>query len=757
LHGFTERGAFRPCRSPEFRVYERPAPKIGGDQGNFEMLSELVAQKLDGLPVQPGCYVFYGEDGKVLYVGKAKSLRSRVRSYFQDGGSDTRAFISALPRLLHDIQTFVTASEKEAAILENSLIKELEPRLNVKLRDDKEYLNLRLDPKAEWPRLEPVRRPVSDGADYFGPYHSATAARRTLHLVEKHFRLRTCSDRELKSRSRPCIQYQIQRCPAPCVYEVDRAEYAGQVRAVELFLAGRHDQLSQELAEKMRISAQKMQFEMAAIYRDQLDAVSKVRESQRVVTVSDLDQDVLGLHREGDLVELSVVYVRQGRVIEICNVSHTRTDVPDDEIVAAFLRQHYGEGGLGSAAVPDEILVPELPEGALGIVEWLSDRRRTIAGGRIARPEILAPQRGPKKQLLMLAQENAEHAFREKRRTTEDMDERLALLQAKLRLPHLPRAIECCDISHLGGEATVGSVVRLTDGLPDKKLYKAYHVKTVSDGDDYGAMYEVLSRRFARGQAELKDRRDEASSLADEDGVVPDSIESGAEGRWRLPDLFVVDGGRGQLGVAVAVAEELGLKDLPLAGLAKERETVTGDKLVDRVYLPGQKNPISLRPNTPELFLLARIRDEAHRFANYQRERLGKRRRIRSTLDDVPGIGPKTRKALLVHFGSLTALSEASDEEILSVRGVSRRQVAALRAAGFSPSPQLASAPIMVLSDVDSAEPDSEERVPSELDSAEPDFEGMLPPEVDPAELALPELESPESEPPPEPFPRPPG
>lgn len=634
---------------------------------------EIVEQKLENLPSRPGCYVFYDADGRVLYVGKAKSLRARVRSYFQEGGSDQRAFIAVLPKLLGDIETFVTETEKEALILENSLIKEHAPRLNVRLRDDKEYLTLRLDKKAPWPRLELVRRPAPDGARYFGPYHSATSARRTLHLVEKHFQLRTCSDRELKSRSRPCIQYQIQRCLGPCVFEIDETRYAGQVRAVELFLRGRHDELSSDLEERMRQAAKDMQFEVAAIYRDQIDAVTKVRESQRVVTVTDVDQDVLGIHREGDVVELSVVYVRQGRVIEICNVSHVRTQVDDDEIVAAFLREHYGDGGLGSAMVPDEIIVPVLPEASMGTLDWLFERRQQLVEGRVRRPALVVPERGPRRQLLELATENAVHAFSEKRRTSEDMDQRLALLQSKLRLPRLPRRIECCDISHLGGEATVGAVVRLTDGLPDKKNYKSYHVRSVSDGDDYRAMYEVLTRRFGRG---LEQQGTGSQGEAE-------TIQAGS---FDLPDLFVVVGGRGQLAVAVTAAADLGLVGLPLAGLAKERESVTGEKLVDRIYLPGQKNPIALRPNTPELFLLARARDEAHRFANFIRERLGKKRRLRSDLDDVPGIGPKTRKVLLSHFGGLSAIAQASDDEILGLGGVTKRQLAALRAAGLTPS-----------------------------------------------------------------------
>src|SRR5260221_1207711 len=262
-------------------------------------LPECVSQKLDGLPPSPGCYVFRDRKGEVLYVGKAKSLRSRVRSYFQDGTSDTRAFIPILLRAIGDLETIVTGSEKEAAILENSLIKEQKPRYNVKLRDDKEFLTLRLTTGHEWPRLELVRRPEGDRSRYFGPYHSATAARRTLHLVEKHFQLRTCSDRELLSRKRPCLQFQIKRCPAPCVYAVDPALYAEQVRSVSLFLDGRHDELRRELEARMSEASQGFEYELAAMYRDQIRAVDLVRQSQRVVAITDRDQDVLGLYRQG--------------------------------------------------------------------------------------------------------------------------------------------------------------------------------------------------------------------------------------------------------------------------------------------------------------------------------------------------------------------------------------------------------------------------------------------------------------------------
>jgi len=650
------------------------------------MTAELLLQKLESLPPSPGCYIFKDKAGAVLYVGKAKSLRSRVRSYFQDSSSDVRAFIPFLRKLAADLDTIVTLTEKEAAILENSLIKEAKPRFNVKLRDDKEFLSLRLSTEHAWPRLELVRKPKPDNARYFGPYHSATAARRTLHMVEKHFQLRTCSDREIESRKRPCLKYQIKRCPAPCVYDVDPAEYAGQVHAVSLFMDGRHDELTRELKARMRAASENLEFEVAAVCRDQLAAVESIREGQRVVSVTDSDQDVLGIYREGDLVELSVMLVRAGRVIDVASFSNRRVEVPDDEVVAAFLRDHYGEGGSGEALIPEEIIVPVLPDGADGVAEWLAERRAVLVQGRHKKCELLAPARGPRKALLDMAIDNARHAFEEKRRAATDIDERLLKVQERLRLPTLPRRVECCDISHLGGQDTVGAVVHLFNGLPDKKRYRTYRVRSVADGDDYGAMLEVLGRRFRRGkEAAAREAAEaaEAAALPTSEGGEPSEtaevLEASDSAEWQLPDLFVVDGGRGQLGVALAAAHDLGLHDLPICGLAKEKENVLGDKMVDRVYLPGQKNPIPLRPNSPELFLLARARDEAHRFSNRGRKKVGKKRRLGSELDQVPGIGPKTRVALLKTLGSLAAVRSASDELILAVPGVNKKHLSALR------------------------------------------------------------------------------
>jgi excinuclease ABC subunit C len=698
------------------------------------MLPAVVIEKLDALPASPGVYLFKDKKGAVVYVGKAKSLRSRVRSYFQEGTSDNRYFIPILQKTLADLDTIVTGSEKEAAILENNLIKEHRPRYNIKLRDDKDYICLRLDVKEDWPRLWVVRRPTADPAGrlrYFGPYHSATAARRTLHLVNKHFQLRTCTDLEMRSRKRPCLQHQIKRCPAPCVLEVDKVWYDEQVRAVAMFLDGRHDELSRELDTRMKDAARHMHFELAAVYRDQLSAIDKVREEQRVVSIDDIDRDVLGLHREGDLVELALLHIRRGKLADVATFSVKNAEVPDEEVVAAFLAQHYGpslpkeptNGAVPAPEavdeadvmmpIPDEVIVPMVPEAAAGIAEWLAERARH-------KVNLIFPQRGHRVDLLALANDNAKHAFSEKRRASDDVNERLAQLKERLRLPTVPRRIECCDISHLGGRDTVGAIVALLDGEPDKKRYRTFTVRgdglnarttdaaptpggggdgeadealepcqpvTAGDGevflagDDYRAMYEVLARRFRRGLKKQEARAAAAAAESDEESPLSEE-----RGEWDLPDLFVVDGGKGQLAVALAAARDLGLHELPIVALAKEKENVLGETMVDRVYLPGQKNPIPLKSHSASMFFLARARDEAHRFSNRARERLGKKKRFKSALDDVAGIGPGTRKALLKTLGSLKAIQAATDEALLAVPGVTARHVKALRKVYPAPS-----------------------------------------------------------------------
>ena len=604
------------------------------------MVAEAAQRKLDNLPTSPGVYVFQGASGKVLYVGKARSLRSRVRSYFQPGSSDLRAFVSRLERELTDIETFVTHTDKEAALLENQLIKSHQPKYNIKLRDDKEYLSLRLDPKKPWPRLEVVRRPKPDGAQYFGPYHSATAARQTLRLVNRYFQLRTCTDTEFRLRTRPCLQYQIKRCPGPCVLDVDEEEYRAQVANVGRFLDGQHDELVRDLDERMQTASEELEYEQAAVYRDQLRAVDRAQQEQRVAGVQKSDQDVIGFHRQGDQAQIAVLSLRGGRLFGVRTFPLRRVAVPNDEVLGAFLRQHYDERSL----LPDEILIPIPVEMSEALEELLSERQKK-------RVRIVEPKRGAKARLLELARENADHAFQEKERARENVEARLEEIRTRLRLPFLPRRIECVDVSHTGGEETVSVFVSLRDGEPERHRYRSFRVKQVAGGDDYGALYEVIVRRLRRGK--------------------------GGEDGWELPDLLVVDGGRGQLGVLERAKQDVGTEGVSLASVAKPRINSTGKAESDRVFRPGQKNPIPVRGNSA-LSILLLARDEAHRASNDLRRKVGKKRRLRSELDTVPGVGPKTRGRLLRHLGSLRDVLAASEEQLVEA-GATRKQAKAIR------------------------------------------------------------------------------
>lgn len=693
------------------------------------MISETLAAKLDALPVRSGCYLFKDAQGRILYIGKATSLRARVRSYFQAGTSDTRAMLPFLLRSIDDVETILTASEKEATILEDSLIKKHKPKYNVRLRDDKSYLCLRIDTSHPYPRLQLVRRPTPDGARYFGPHHSSTAARRTMHFVNKHFQLRTCSDSVLKSRKRPCLQYHIRRCPAPCVIAVDAAVYQHNVRSVILFLEGQHDEVSAQVRQRMSEASSRMEYELAAVYRDQLRAIEAVRETQRVVTVSNLDQDVIGLHRDAELCELSVLFVRRGRMVDTVSFGMRQVGVPDEEVIGAFISHYYGQDGAAGNAIPDEVLVPVLPESATGVRDWLSERR----GRKVA---LLHPKRGPRAKLVALACDNATHAFGQKRMSDNDLHERLLDIQRRLRLLSPPRVIECVDISHLGGTDTAAGLVRMVDGVLDPSGYRAYHVKLAQPGDDYGAMYEVLARRFHRAlqgpsvgkKAENKQETNVRTVAEEPNGWdASDSVEQGDAGEaqeaaeqapvsvdellrvaaadgemsvlakndtehkteqstsstydgrgWETPDLLVVDGGRGQLNIAMAAARDLGMHGLAMVGLAEERQDAAGQVQLDRVFLPGQKNGIPIKPHT-SLVLLARLRDEAHRFANESRKKRGNTHRLHSELDNIPGIGPVTRKRLLTNIGGPAQIRDATDQQLRDLGGANAKQIQALR------------------------------------------------------------------------------
>ncbi|MFO0666338.1 MAG: excinuclease ABC subunit UvrC [Polyangiaceae bacterium] len=658
-----------------------------------------VTEKLESLPVSPGVYLFKDKTGVVVYVGKAKSLRSRVRSYFQEGTGDSRYFIPILRKVLGDLDTIVTNTEKEAAILENTLIKEHQPKFNVKLRDDKNFLSIRLQPRDAWARLHLVRKIAADGARYFGPYHSATSARRTLAVVNKHFQLRTCTDAEMRARRRPCLQYQIKRCPAPCVYEVDPGYYAEQVANVAMFLDGKHDELSALLDERMRKAAREMQFELAAVHRDQLRAIEKVREAQKVVSTDLSDRDVIGLYRSADLAEIAVLQVRGGRLGDVATFALSGVAPLDEDVLSAFVAEYYAlyKEDEERRPIPPEILVSADIEADIGMAELLSERAKRKVSLRL-------PQRGRKTELLSLAVDNAKHAFEERRRSKLDVDERLEQIRERLRLPLRPVRIECCDISHLGGADAVGAVVAMKNGELDKSRYRSYTVRGAAaqggrGGDDYAAMYEVLARRFRRGRtnADPSPKEDASEGPVAKDESLDVSPEPSRENEWELPDLFVVDGGRGQLAVAQTAARDLGLFDLCIVGLAKERDVnAKGEEVVDRVYLPGQKNPVPVR-SYAGLLLLARLRDEAHRFANRARERLGKGRRFESKLDHIAGIGPQTKKQLFMQFRTLDAIAGASDVELLAIRGMTKPRLAALRLALGEPATKVADEETMLM------------------------------------------------------------
>jgi excinuclease ABC subunit C len=620
-------------------------------------------EKLEHLPSDPGVYLMKDRSGAIVYVGKAVNLRNRVRSYFNRSG-DERAFVALLDELLGDLETIVVRSEKEALLLESELIKKHKPRFNVMLRDDKSFICLRLDERSSWPRLEVVRAAQvkggpgragldgHEGVRHFGPYSSASSIRETLRLINRHFQLRTCSDRQMElcaRRQRPCMQYQIGRCPGPCIGAITPEAYRSHVRDVILFLEGKEATVAERIRARMLEASERMHFEAAARLRDQLKAVGRSLEKQRMVAAEEeVDRDVLGFHREADRLLFYLLYVRRGRLTGGRTFPFTGQEFPTEELIASFVDLYYG----GEALIPDEILLPIELEDAEATELWLSEKR----GRKVA---VRTPRRGSKAELVDIAMRNAENAFIEHRHTKEELASLLGRLQRALGLRKPPRRIECYDISIFQGSSAVGSKVSFLDGEADRSQYRRFRIKSVSGTDDFAMLYEVLTRRVRQGD---------------------------------LPDLFLIDGGKGQLASAAAALKDAGV-DADVASLAKSR-ALEGDASTpvehspERVFVLGRKDPVALRQNSPELFLLARLRDEAHRFAITYHRLLRNRRTLRSALEDIPGVGAARRKALLKHFGSLKRLREAAPEAIGEVDGIGpglAAQIhAALRAAGGS-------------------------------------------------------------------------
>ncbi|WP_447977964.1 excinuclease ABC subunit UvrC [Candidatus Nitrospira bockiana] len=597
-------------------------------------MSAELQSKLDHLPEQPGVYLMKNARGDVIYIGKARVLADRVRSYFQKGGEQTPK-TNVMVGQVTDIETIVTRSDLEALILESNLIKRHRPRFNVVLRDDKQYPYLRLPIKEDFPRLSIVRRVQKDGALYYGPYVPTGAMRETLKVIRKVFPLATCEIEIDGKAERACIELEIKRCMAPCIGNQTKEEYHRIVKQVRLFLEGRDTELLEGLRAEMLAAAEREDFEEAARLRDRLFKIERTLERQRVAQTSFVDQDVVGLARQGKAVDLQMLFVRGGLLIGRKDFFWPEAaDTADEELVRSAIEQFYNK----EVQPPKELLVPvELEDGGL-IERWLSEKKGEPV-------KLIAPERGAKHQLLRLAEENAAAAAADHLRDQEVDRQAAEELKRLLRLERPPRRLEAFDISNTMGDQSVASMVVWEDGQAKKADYRKFRIKTVAGANDFASMQEVVRRRY---------------------GDAPD---------LPLPDLIVIDGGLGQLAAAVEGLRQVGRSELPVIGLAKAR----GEK-DERIFLPGRKNPIVLRPSLPATLLLQRIRDEAHRFAIIYHRKLRGKAVVSSALDAVIGIGEIRRNRLLKTFGSLENIAGATDED-LRAAGLDAKTVGELRKA----------------------------------------------------------------------------
>ena len=589
--------------------------------------------KLAHLPDQPGVYLFKDAAGEILYIGKAASLADRVRSYFLKG-ADHSPKTTLLVSQIADLETIVTRSELEALILESNLIKRHRPKLNIVLRDDKHYPYLRLPIKEDFPRLSIVRRVQKDGALYYGPYTPAGALRETLKVIKKVFPLATCTIEIDGTAERACIEFEIKRCMAPCTGNQSKEDYHKIVAQVRQFLEGRDRELVDDLRAQMTAAAEQEEFEEAARLRDRLFKVERTLEKQRVTQTNDTDQDVVGVARQGTAVDLQLLFVRGGLLIGRKDFFWPQAaDAGDEELVRSAIEQFYNKDG----QPPKELLLPvELNDAAL-IEEWLSDKR----GDKV---RLVAPERGMKHQLLLLAEENAVASVAEHLR--DELLDRQAVdeLQRLLRLDHLPERIEGFDISNTMGNQSVASMVVWERGQLKKSDYRRFKIQTVVGANDFASMQEVVRRRYR-----------DTENLA-------------------RPDVVLIDGGLGQLAAAREGLKQAGQPNMAIIGLAKAR----GEK-DERIFLPGRKNPITLRTNSPATHLVQRIRDEAHRFAITFHRRLRSKALLASQLDQIIGIGEIRRTSLLKRFKTLEGLTAASDED-LRATGLNSQTIQHLRA-----------------------------------------------------------------------------
>lgn len=598
-------------------------------------------KQLDSFSTQPGVYLMKGREGNVLYVGKAKNIRQRVKQYFVPG-RDGRLMVPYLIAKVFSIDTIVVFSEKEALLLENTLIKQHKPRYNALLKDDKTYIALKINNKHRWPTVMLVRykgTPKPDGL-YFGPYTSADSARQTLDLLQRIFPLRQCSDQELARRTRPCILYDMKRCIAPCVNRCTKEEYDAYVNRTIRFLKGQDREIIKELYQDMEAASEALEFERAASVHQTIKFLEKTLEGQIVDRpLGGVDADALAIFREGDEVILTQLIFRNGKLQGSRHYDFTAIAEEDAELLESFVLQHYEK----QVDLPREILLPVMPEASEALEEILSKSGKKIT--------LAAPQKGEKKSFVDMAYINAEARFRKEKDAKTIREKTLLEMKEKLHLINYPNRIECFDNSSISGTSIVSTLVAFTDGVKDSSRYRKYKIRHVTQGDDYAAMHESLERRYRRGKEEND-----------------------------LPDLLVVDGGKGHLNIALKVLADLDIATVDVIGLAKEEGRHDKGATAEQVFLPNIKDPILFKRTSPILFLLQQIRDEAHRTAIAYHRKLRIKKTVKSTLEDIAGIGPAKRKLLLKHFGSLKSLLEAKEEDLKALAGLTKSNITTLLA-----------------------------------------------------------------------------
>ena len=597
------------------------------------MTASYITEQIRGLPTSPGVYLMKDAEGNILYVGKAANLRHRVGSYFGAGQKLTPKLQRMVSRV-DDLDYFVATSEQEALILELNLIKRHHPRYNVRLKDDKTFPYLKIDLNEDWPRVHITRRLEEDGGRYFGPFASAKSVRQTLKLIKGIFPFRSCSKPITGTDLRACLDYDIGHCLAPCIGAVSRKEYAEVIKQVILFLEGKQERVVQELESKMNKAAEALDFERAAMLRDQIQAVDRVVEGQRIATTVKGEQDVIAFAGDKDQACVQVFFVRSGKLIgrESFLLQGTRYE-EQSQIMTSFIKQFYAS----SPHIPPLLLLQHPVEDMAMIQNWLQGKR----GGKV---NIQVPRRGNKKQLVNIVAENAQQGLEQLRikqlASPTALSAALEEIKRELQLSRLPSRIEGYDISDIRGMAAVGSMVVFDKGKPKPAHYRRFRIKTVSAANDYAMLEEVLRRRFKRASG------------------------ASASDTWAiLPDLVLIDGGKGQLNAARAAMQQMGAGLVPTASLAKENE---------EIFIPQKKEPIVLPKSSPGLQLLQRLRDEAHRFALGYHQRIRKREAFASVLDTIPGIGPRRKRALLRQFGSVKAIREAPIEDLATAKGMTQ-------------------------------------------------------------------------------------